>query len=305
VFALSADDVWAVGGASADASKMAGLIEHWDGAHWRVVPSPALDGGGAGFLDAPLPLTAVAGSAPGDVWVVGRSAGKSPGPVVEHWNGRTWQASSMPCISQCYASQLNAVVSLSATDAWAVGEASIPPMANGYPYRPLVEHWDGTQWALVPGGDSLSGDTIPGYSLSHTGVLDSVVALSDTDVWVFGVDAGYYPLIAHWNGGSWQVIANAIGAGGALQLPIVAYNSSLSAANAPANVPSAGRTIWIAGTTSPCNNCEAPFVLVGSGKQWAPSLSGPLPADAGGATPQHETLQAVGVVSPSDVWVVG
>jgi hypothetical protein len=44
---------------------------------------------------------------------------------------------------------LNAVVALSATDAWAVGEANIP-VAKGYLSRPLVEHWNGTQWMVVP-----------------------------------------------------------------------------------------------------------------------------------------------------------
>ena len=65
VFALSADDVWAVGGTTTDAGNygaMTGLIEHWDGAHWSVVPN--LDPDVAGLDGAPLSLTAVAGSAP-------------------------------------------------------------------------------------------------------------------------------------------------------------------------------------------------------------------------------------------------
>ncbi len=308
VFALSTDDVWAVGGTTTDSGNygtMTTLIEHWDGTHWSVVPNPSPDI--VGLNDTPLSLTAVAGSAPDDIWAVGRSAGKSPDPVVEHWNGRAWQASRAPCLSQCTSSVLNAVVALSATDAWAVGEANIPPEPNGYPSRPLVEHWNGTQWALVPGGEGLSGDTIPNYALSNAGVLDSIVALSDTDVWVVGLDAGYYPHIAHWNGESWQVVANATGSGGALQLPIVEYNSSLSAASASASAPSAEHPIWVAGTTSPCGQCagEAPLILVGSGKHWVPSLAGQLPPDSTGASPSQVRLQAVEALSPSDVWVVG
>lgn len=306
VFALSADDGWAVGGTSTSSSTLAGLIEHWDGSQWTVVPSPALSFWGAGYTSSPPPLTAVGGSGPADVWAVGRNANNTTGPVVEHWNGRVWQASSAPCSSQCTSSQLNAVVALSPSDAWAVGEASIP-VAKGYPYRPLVEHWNGTQWALVAGGDGLSGDTVPGYAASNAGVLDSVVAYSDTDVWVVGVDMSYYPLIAHWNGTGWQVIANASGANGALRLPLLEFNSRLSAASAPASASSSQRTIWMAGATSPCGQCdgEAPLVLVGSGTHWETSLSGQLPPAATGAKSPEVKLQAAAALSSSDVWVVG
>jgi hypothetical protein len=46
VAALAADDVWAVGvhgsGAFLDTGPVRGLIEHWNGSRWHVVPTPAI-----------------------------------------------------------------------------------------------------------------------------------------------------------------------------------------------------------------------------------------------------------------------
>src|SRR6266536_908193 len=84
-------------------------------------------------------------------------------------------------------SDLNGVAALGRTDAWAVGGAS--STIGG----PLIEHWNGTSWALEP-GPSMSG-----------GYLQGVAAVSTSDVWAVGLNfAAVNETVAeHWNGSTW------------------------------------------------------------------------------------------------------
>jgi hypothetical protein len=64
-------------------------------------------------------------------------------------------------------------------DAWAVGGWS--PIEHNAPSYPLIEHWNGTTWSLVPAPRS------PGYATE----LTAVAAISPTaawaiDIWVVG-----------------------------------------------------------------------------------------------------------------------
>jgi hypothetical protein len=71
VAAAGPDDVWAVGfhRATGDAgrSPTETLIEHWDGAEWRVVPSPEREQGAE--------LVGVAATSTGEVLAVGSRGG--------------------------------------------------------------------------------------------------------------------------------------------------------------------------------------------------------------------------------------
>jgi hypothetical protein len=42
---------------------------------------------------------------------------------------------------------LKGETAMSTSDVWAVGDYYC---SNGYPSRTLIEHWDGTQWSVVP-----------------------------------------------------------------------------------------------------------------------------------------------------------
>jgi hypothetical protein len=76
---------------------------------------------------------------------------------------------------------LTAVTVVSATDAWAVGEAK----------GALILHWNGTRWRNVPNPWRFGGEALYG-----------VFARSADDVWAVG-KAGYSSLILHWNGVLW------------------------------------------------------------------------------------------------------
>jgi hypothetical protein len=97
--------------------------------------------------------------------------------------------------------QLSGVVSLSASDAWAVGSASTPV---GIPLtlraKPLVIHWDGAAWRLVHSA-----------ALVGAGALSAISAVSPNDMWAVGhqgLPTGGTPLIEHWNGSAWSVVAS-------------------------------------------------------------------------------------------------
>jgi hypothetical protein len=88
VAAASSHDVWAVGSqfGGAGVSPSDGLVEHWDGVSWSVIPSPDP----AGF---DLALSAVAAHTTTDAWAVGWSHQSSSSPrvsVAEHWDGARW-----------------------------------------------------------------------------------------------------------------------------------------------------------------------------------------------------------------------
>jgi hypothetical protein len=156
VAAISSTDVWAVGGRNANTPF--GLIEHWDGTRWSVVPGAKLS-----LLEGELYSVAAAG--PNEVWAVGTSPRlHDPTPLsLEHWNGTTWRASRTPPGGKFV--DTAAVAALSPADAWAVGGGSDLPV-------PL--QWDGTAWAGKP--------AIPVEHLLVSGALD----LGPKDAWVAG-----------------------------------------------------------------------------------------------------------------------
>jgi hypothetical protein len=112
-------------------------------------------------------------------------------------------------------SVLLGAASVAANDMWAVGYTA---RYSIQPTRPLVEHFDGTKWSVVP-------NTLPNDPLV------SVAAAASNDVWAVGTP----PFIAHWDGTSWSVVAS----------PTLPPNSSLTAVTAPA-----ANNAWVVGNTS-------------------------------------------------------
>jgi hypothetical protein len=80
------------------------------------------------------------------------------------------------------------VASLSASDVWAVGRADNTSTPYSQ-YAPLILHWNGTTWSVVPG------------ATTGTGELWGVAGVAPDDVWAVGSQA----LIEHWNGRTWTV----------------------------------------------------------------------------------------------------
>jgi hypothetical protein len=169
------------------------LVEHWNGRAWTVVPSPNPG------LNADV-LNGVAATSSTDVWAVGDySNGNMFFPnfqsLVEHWDGTTWTVVPSPSPGGSSGTFLNGVATTSATNAWAVGFYN-----NGATPQSVIEHWDGTAWAVVPSPN-------PGGSSDTE--LNAVAATSSTNAWA----VGFYnngttarSLIEHWNGTAWTIV---------------------------------------------------------------------------------------------------
>jgi hypothetical protein len=184
VVALSATDAWAVGQYVYDG----GLVKHWDGDRWQVVPSPNL-----GRATIFLGVTAIS---PMDLWAVGiwQSEDNAQHTLAEHWNGSAWSVVPTPDQGPLY-NRLSAVSGTSATDVWAVGDYADADVN----WHSLIEHWDGTSWQVVP-----SPNKFPEYNN-----LLGVTAISSSDAWAVGYSyrGNDWPtLIEHWDGVEWLIV---------------------------------------------------------------------------------------------------
>ena len=195
VDAVTADDVWAVGGASAS-HQVNTLILHWNGQAWSRVPSPSP---GSLFNQ----LSGVSGISASDAWASGYflDAQRKHHSLLLHWNGRTWSRAAAAGV------EMNGVTVAAATNAWAVGAG-----VN-------VLHWNGTRWSRQ-------------FSRAGAGLYD-VAALSRKNAWAVGdlarVGGRTRTFILHWNGTRWSRVTSPNGRGDFNTLTGVAVTSAKSA----------------------------------------------------------------------------
>ncbi len=184
--ALSAHDIWAVGSSRGD---RATLVEHFDGERWSVVPSPTPPSTYIVFLDE---VTAIG---PNDAWAVGSFRKLGNGPrfrtLIEHFDGRAWTIVPGPNPFPHADDFLVGVEAVTADDVWAVGSTEL----GSFPGKTIIEHFNGSEWSVVPG--------VP---LAAGGDLEDVSAISPSDVVAVG-SAGSFdrsrPLIERFDGSGW------------------------------------------------------------------------------------------------------
>jgi hypothetical protein len=197
VTALSHDDVWSVGYDTDGPLLNTAVIEHWNGARWKVTKSPQ-PGSYRDFLEK------VSGVSSSDVWAVGGYQSHHDGQLrpqrtlAEHWDGTRWRVVATPNLAGSE-NALFGVVAISTNDVWAVGTA----VRDSQTSQTLVEHWDGANWSIVPSPD-------PG---TYTNVLSSIAVVSPTDIWAAGTIADgrlglTETLTEHWNGVRWRVVSS-------------------------------------------------------------------------------------------------
>ena len=162
---------------------------------------------------------------------------------------------------------------LYAVDAYASNEV----WAVGYKYEgdlsfPLVEHWDGSQWAIVPNPPNVIQSQMHG-----------VAVVAPDDVWIVGAtwnvsDQAY---VLHWDGATLQSVP--------CQNPGF-YGGFWSVAAVAAN------DVWAVGDTTDSHNDYKTLIEHWDGNSWSvvPSPSG-----------DYDFLQGVTAVSANDVWAVG
>src|SRR5437868_7792463 len=89
-------------------------------------------------------------------------------------------------------SHLYGVSTVSATDAWAVGDRESDEGA------PLVYHWNGSRWSEIPAAPLRGGS------------LTDIVAVSSNDIWAVGhqdvENAADLSVTQHWDGTTWTQV---------------------------------------------------------------------------------------------------
>jgi hypothetical protein len=303
IAAVSAHDVWAVGVASASGgldpllgdSLSQTLIEHWNGSHWSVVPSPD-PVTGTNILSGVVKISA------NDLWAVGtsrvnRSAAQT---LVEHWDGTSWKVVPSPNQTNAF-STLNSVTKVSANDIWAVGSATAAQSGGPGTVEPwgatmtLIEHWDGTSWSIVPSANEQAAS--PGDFVENT--LSAVSAVSTADVWAVGNASLTFPstgktsielLIEHWNGIRWSAVS----------VPsIPSIQSGVGPDSGLYGVQAISASdIWAVGSVATAHYTNRNLLMHWNGINWS-IISGP------NGYYGKNSLSAVAATSESDVWAVG
>lgn len=271
VTAISANDAWAVGDYAPNGTgTFYTLTLHWDGTQWSIIPSS--NPSSTGFNQ----LFGVRATSTDDVWAVGDYEAKdgSAKTLIEHWNGKRWKVISSP--NSAFAlNQLQAVTSTSANDVWAVGYYGPPNSAS---LQTLIEHWNGTQWSIVPSPDPGIGDNLFG-----------VTALSATNAWAVGYTLGSNSggtLIEHWDGTQWNVVSSPNPANG---------TGSLTSVTALSN-----NNIWTVGYSLVQ---DTPFSLTLI-EHWNGTTWSIIPSPSPG--PESNNLSGVaGLSGAKQVWAVG
>jgi hypothetical protein len=153
-----------------------------------VVPSPSPSPGDEA-------LGGVVAISANDVWAVGSDA---YGPLTEQWNGSQWRV--VPSPNPPGGGGLSAVTVVPGTrQLWAAGDYAT---ARSGAYAMLSEHWNGTDWTIVPSPNE-------GAVINY---LYGVAAVAAADVWMVGIAYNTTPgpsqtLIEQWDGRQWQVVA--------------------------------------------------------------------------------------------------
>jgi hypothetical protein len=160
-----------------------GRWEHWTGRVWIQAPLPTPNGSTA---DVIYGVSCVHADWCDAVGTTG-DASFPKQPLVEHWDGSSWQVAKVPDAPKRFRfNQLTAISCTTTSSCLAVGYA----VANG---APIVESWDGTAWRRV------STKGLPTHaalgSVSCWAATGCVVS-SDPDS-AFGQD-----VVATWNGTS-------------------------------------------------------------------------------------------------------
>ncbi len=169
----SSRDVWAVGvtGEGGELYGYGELIVHWDGHAWKRVSSSLADDN-----QSPLAIDVVS---PREMWTL-HLYWEGDEQVV-HWKD------GVSKVAHAYDANefgLNDVEAVSQTDAWIAATYYPDPSGSG-PSFPRLMHWGGRSWHI----EHTALDRLPDTSrTSPNGSLNSLSALSATDIWAAGTN---------------------------------------------------------------------------------------------------------------------
>ncbi len=169
VTGTSAKQVWATGFYCPTETKCVPSILAWNGSRWRRSSIPSLPAADSGFLYGISALSKTS------AWAVGSAqTTNAGGPLIEHWNGRTWRRMKVAYPASSF-STLEAVQAFSGHDVVAVG--SYEPKPTGL-QTSLTITWNGTKWVTGPIRDPL------GAGLNYS--LNAIAGHSCSTAWLVG-----------------------------------------------------------------------------------------------------------------------
>ena len=279
----SASDCWAVG-SYYDGRNYITLIERWNGSSWDIITSPTA----STLSNSLFGVTCVSDS---DCWAVGyyTPASHIARTLIERWDGNSWTIATSPNAFALGPNVLTGVTCLSGSDCWAVGYFQYTSDDN-LASDTIVEHWDGNAWLVVSSPNAL--DAAENY-------LTSVTCSSTSNCW--GV--GYYtdgtseigvtifkPLIEHWDGSSWTIVASPDGD---------AVQESLNGVTCVSSTD-----CWAVGYSDSTGNgvlgnVKETLIMRWNGSSWG-VVSSPNQDQM-----LHNRLNGITCLSASDCWAVG
>jgi len=249
------------------------LIEHWDGSSWAIVSSPNTSSTQINILYG-LTCTSAAGC-----WAVGAYfVGNTPQTLIERWDGSSWAIIPSPNTSSTARNSLSGVTCTSASDCWAVGDAFVSGVD-----QTLVEHWDGSSWAIVSSPDTNS---------TYANNLSGVTCISASDCWAVGyafnagANGAAQTLTEHWDGSSWVIVNS--------QSTDPTQDNYLASVTCPS-----ASQCWAVGYYFPSGDTPETMIEQWDGSSWSIATSPHTSATAGAE------LHGVTCVSASDCWAVG
>ena len=180
------------------------LVEHWNGSAWSIVKSPNPPA-------ASNRLTGVACSRAWGCMAVGQSGGSMNLHVrtlAERWNRSRWVIVKSPTPRGAIYSVLSSISCTRRSDCVAVGEY-LPGGQRQSQNHPLIEHWNGSVWTLMPS---------PEPPRSIASYLSAVSCRSASDCVAVGTvryphrkGSSYggpreYTFIERWDGSAWSIV---------------------------------------------------------------------------------------------------
>ena len=117
------------------------LAEQWNGSQWTIMPSATSSKTGGA-------LRAVKCTSNTNCFAVGGTAADKS--LIERWDGTAWTV--VPSPNRAHDNTLHAIKCAGTTDCLAVGGQALQSASfKGSSFgSPLIEHWNGTTWSIVP-----------------------------------------------------------------------------------------------------------------------------------------------------------
>lgn len=271
VAAITSNDVWAAGVIYMPDGTSQALLEYWDGSRWNIVAHPEPQAQYAQFTG----IHAISAS---NVWAVGSLVKRGSGSaitLIEHWNGSQWSMVASPNL-EGDGFVLDSITGFSANDLWAVGLYHMP---GSQFYQPLVEHWNGSAWKVIPAPTEQSWNV----------ELAGVSGVTGNDVWAVGfaineTGSEFRTVVERWNGLRWSIVSSPNPGTANMLWGVVALSS---------------HNVWAVGATSNSSGTKPQLIEHWDGVQWR-SVASPNPQ------PLLNSLTAViNVPGTSEVWAVG